>query len=1113
MARPAPHRAVRASGGSLLSRPGRWPWLAVLVALLSLAVAGPALGQNRDAESDPTAGARQVRTAIVLDASNSMFGTVGRVAKISILERAVGRGVLSMPAQADAGVVVFGHRRAADCSDVEALVPVGPVDPSRIVAAIRSVEPRGESPLTDAMAVAARQVDFRAGRTTLLVVADGGDGCDRDPCAMAERLEGAGADLTIHVVGFDLRRDEDREQLSCVASRTGGVFREADDEASLTEAVIALINGPPVATLRPVPRLGSASLIGKVRWTIRERSTDTVVLRDHEAGVLPLALPPGSYDVRAIGNGQVGEARFQMTGRDLALDVVMETVVSLRPPPGALVGSSFAVDWIGPNGPGDYLTLSAPGSPVTSFESYARTSGGQGLTLTAPPVPGTYEIRYVDAAAGQILATATLPVRPPDIEIAAPAEAEASSLISVLWEGPGEPGDRMVVVEPTAPVDAGIPVGLIPGAPAELRLPALSGEYEIRYINNSGGILARRPIAVIVPVLLEARPVAVAGSRVEVRWTGPNAAEDSITIVRADAPDSARGAFTYVRVGNPLTVAAEGLPGPSEVRYISGASGAVLGRLPITLTLPDIVLDAPIQATAGSTIRVDWQGPATREDLVTVVPADAPDDTVLSPVFTYVGNPLDVITPTEAGPAEIRFINSETGVVLARRAVALTAAVVTLGAPDTAVAGSQVPVFWEGPDGRNDAITIVPVGTPDDQTLNYNFTRRGSPLEVLAPPDPGIVEIRYRAGQDGRVLARRQMVLTAPEIAIEAPPEAVAGAAVEIVWRGPDNPNDFITVVMADAPDNAREHYSFTRNGSPLAVVVPQRTGEAEIRYRSGQTGDVLGRRAVLLTRAAVTLDAPPSAVAGATVPVRWTGPGGRSDFITIVSAGVPDEQREAFNYVRRGNPLEVLAPGVAGAAEIRYVAGEDNAVLGRLALQLVEPTVSLTAVEEATAGATIEVRWAGPANDGDFVTIVPGGAEDRARGDFAYATGEEETVRLMTPAEPGPAEIRYRAGGTGDVLERRALLLIEPDITLQARPIAPAGGSIPVFWDGPDNEGDFITVVPVGTPEDRRGEYNFTRRGNPLPINLPPIRGRAEVRYMSGQTGKTLARIQIELR
>ena len=84
----------------------------------------------------------------------------------------------------------------------------------------------------------------------------------------------------------------------------------------------------------------------------------------------------------------------------------------------------------------------------------------------------------------------------------------------------------------------------------------------------------------------------------------------------------------------------------------------------------------------------------------------------------------------------------------------MTPVEVSLDAPATAVAGSELTVGWDGPDYRNDYIAI---SRPDDPRYEtYTYTREGAPLEVTVPLEPGDLRAalrdgpgRHRAGPGG----------------------------------------------------------------------------------------------------------------------------------------------------------------------------------------------------------------------------------------------------------------------------------------------------------------------------------------------------------------------------
>ena len=65
---------------------------------------------------------------LILDASNSMWGRVDGRPKIVVARAAVVDLLRALPRGTRLGLMVYGHRRNADCADIETVVPVGAVD-------------------------------------------------------------------------------------------------------------------------------------------------------------------------------------------------------------------------------------------------------------------------------------------------------------------------------------------------------------------------------------------------------------------------------------------------------------------------------------------------------------------------------------------------------------------------------------------------------------------------------------------------------------------------------------------------------------------------------------------------------------------------------------------------------------------------------------------------------------------------------------------------------------------------------------------------------------------------------------------------------------------------
>jgi Ca-activated chloride channel family protein len=470
--------------------------------------------------------------------------------------------------------------------------------------------------------------------------------------------------------------------------------------------------------------------------------------------------------------------------------------------------------------------------------------------------------------------------------------------------------------------------------------PIEPGDAEIRYYSGEGyQVLARRPIKVTeANVSIDGPAEALAGSEIQVTWTGPNNENDFLAIVPKSAADGAWKQTTTTRQGSPLKLQVPIEAGDGEIRYISGLGHKVLARRTLKIVAAEVTLDAPAEAVPGSVVEVTWTGPNNENDFLAIVAKSAPDGAWKRTSYTRGGSPAKVTAPIEAGDAEIRYVSGTGHKVLARRPIKLAAAEITLDAPEEAIAGSVVDVIWTGPNLNNDFLAMVPKSAADGAWKRTTYTRTGSPAKVAAPIEPGASEIRYISGEGYKVLARRPITVVAAEITLNAPEEVIAASQVAVEWTGPNNTNDFMAIVPKSAPDGSWKTTGYTRNGSPLKLVAPSEPGPAEIRYYSGNEYKVLARRPVTVKAAEIKLTAPASAAAGSTVSVEWIGPNNTNDYLTIVPKDAKDGVTGKLAYTRTGSPAKVAAPAAAGPAEIRYINGGDNRVLARADITLTTP-------------------------------------------------------------------------------------------------------------------------------------------------------------------------------
>ncbi|MGE0212149.1 MAG: VWA domain-containing protein [Parvibaculaceae bacterium] len=252
-----------------------------------------------------------VRVILVLDASGSMWGKINGRVKIDIARETVAGIVARWRPQDELGLVVYGHREKGNCGDIEVMLEPGPLDPGAFMAAVNGLFPKGMTPMTAAVREAAEALRYTEKESTIILVSDGIETCNQDPCAVAEELERNGIGLTVHTVGFGIDDEGARAQLQCLADRTGGLSLTADNAEELEEAlgrtVVAAQSGAP-AEPPPAPEPSPYTFTGHARLA--------------PGAELPEKFDTANWEFyRALADGTAGEWVRTEYGRDLKLEL------------------------------------------------------------------------------------------------------------------------------------------------------------------------------------------------------------------------------------------------------------------------------------------------------------------------------------------------------------------------------------------------------------------------------------------------------------------------------------------------------------------------------------------------------------------------------------------------------------------------------------------------------------------------------------------------------------------------------------------------------------------------------------------------------------------------
>lgn len=261
---------------------------------------------------------------VILDSSGSMAADMDGQTRLDAARKVLLDDIAARPAGTSLGLVVYGHRRAGDCGDIETVTPPGPIDLSRMQRDFARLRARGKTPLSASLRHAAGLLPKEGG--TILLVSDGLETCREDPCAVARDLRAANAKVRIHVVGFGLKPEE-TEALACIAQEGGGTIHAAEDAQALSEALAdvtqdaapaaestAETSQQPVSEPTPVPvhfvavAKGRELLAGvPLGWRVFAQDAAEPLYEGGGEGIA-LTLKPGRYTVELKGANAVSRS-------------------------------------------------------------------------------------------------------------------------------------------------------------------------------------------------------------------------------------------------------------------------------------------------------------------------------------------------------------------------------------------------------------------------------------------------------------------------------------------------------------------------------------------------------------------------------------------------------------------------------------------------------------------------------------------------------------------------------------------------------------------------------------------------------------------------------------
>jgi len=201
---------------------------------------GLSFSHELSAQSSP----QKTRILFVLDGSQSMYARWENGQKMQVATRLLRKLVDSLKGAQNVEVALraYGHQynvtaTGRNCKDTKLEVPFGPSNHEKIKERLQTIRPKGTTLIAYSLEQAANDFpDCSNCRNVIILITDGIEECDGDPCAVSLALQKRGVILKPFVIGLGLDPSV-MDAFKCVGS-----FYDAKDEKTFKQVMGIVIS-------------------------------------------------------------------------------------------------------------------------------------------------------------------------------------------------------------------------------------------------------------------------------------------------------------------------------------------------------------------------------------------------------------------------------------------------------------------------------------------------------------------------------------------------------------------------------------------------------------------------------------------------------------------------------------------------------------------------------------------------------------------------------------------------------------------------------------------------------------------------------------------------------
>ncbi len=183
----------------------------------------------------------KTRILFVFDDSNSMSGMWESNKKIDVAKDMLIKLVDSLQTISNVEIAlrVYGFQSYVppqDCNDTKLVVPFSKDNKFQIISFLNNLEPRGTTPIARSLELAANDFPECANcRNIIILITDGIEACDGDPCAVSLALQKRGVILRPFVIGIGLDVNF-KDSFECI-----GTYYDAKSESDFKDLIGVII--------------------------------------------------------------------------------------------------------------------------------------------------------------------------------------------------------------------------------------------------------------------------------------------------------------------------------------------------------------------------------------------------------------------------------------------------------------------------------------------------------------------------------------------------------------------------------------------------------------------------------------------------------------------------------------------------------------------------------------------------------------------------------------------------------------------------------------------------------------------------------------------------------